>query len=135
MLPQSLRYSWNIKWQSSHRIGITLAMCRFTIHSIVCSMVKHEFTHLGAMCIATWPKMTKNEAKQPYLLDLPWAMFPWWSFGPYTHSYLQNIWCNEDPRFCDILHKWNGKQKAWNTTLYQMWLEWFLMVGFLTSIF
>ncbi len=79
--------------------------------------------------------LTINEAKQPHLLNLPWAMFPWWSFGPYAHSYLQNIWCNEDPKFCDILHKWNGKQNAWSTTSYQMWPGWLLMVGFLTSIF
>ncbi len=56
--------------------------------------------------------LTKNMAKQPHLWDLPWVVFPRWSFKSYAHSYLQNIWCNEDPRFCDILLKWNGKQKG-----------------------
>jgi hypothetical protein len=64
-----LGHLWNILWHVDHEFRIMLAMCKFTIFSCVCTMVKNIFTTLSHM----YNCLMENVVKQScfiYILGL-----------------------------------------------------------------
>jgi hypothetical protein len=80
MIFQGLWSSKGVKRHMNNRLGVTLATCKWSIHSCMKFMVENYSCDIRP-CV-------ENKINQFHLIDQVWVGSSWWSFDPYPHWYL-----------------------------------------------